>query len=313
LVAQAIARIPHAIENREIRRRREDDVQLSDRAAALEPHGAGVESPLSLAPVVRPVDIDLMRHSLIYGAGRLHRVPTARKRQRILAAALDAGLCAFDVAPAYGNGIGELEVGLALRGRRHHSEINTKFGIPVPEYAGWARHAMALRRLADKATGGSARGYGLRDFSPDALEISLEGSLRRLRTDYVDALFIHEPLAPIPAPQLAGLVERAEQMKRRGKIRAFGVAGPLESVTRCPVSEGIDVVQTRWPDVSAASRWAPGKPLIAYGTYGAYRESGSGAGFEAFVHDLLAAHDSSRAIVSSHAIETVRRFGEITA
>jgi hypothetical protein len=81
----------------------------------------------------------------------------------------------------------------------------------------------------------------------------------------------------------------------------------------CPSTEGIDVVQTRWADVSEASRWAPGRPLIAYGAYGAYRESGRRIDFETFLRGLLAAHDRTRVIVSSHRIEIVRRFGEISA
>jgi aryl-alcohol dehydrogenase-like predicted oxidoreductase len=252
-----------------------------------------------------------MTSRLIFGGGRLHRVASSSRRQRILSEAQDAGLVAFDVAPAYGNGIVELELGSALRGRRVHRVIHTKFGIPVPMYPAWTRHVFWLRRLADRLSGGSARGFRERVFGVEALTTSLEGSLRRLQTDYVDALFIHEPLAPLDPSAFEAMIERAERLKHEGKIRAFGVAGPLASVTRSPSPRGLDIVQTRWGDVEEAESWGGGRPVIAYGAYDAYRNSGAADTFETFVARRLAPTPQLRVIVTSNDPARVRAFGRI--
>ena len=52
---------------------------------------------------------------LLFGVGSLHHLPFRSQRLRILRQALDLGFRHFDVAPAYGNGLNELELGLALQ------------------------------------------------------------------------------------------------------------------------------------------------------------------------------------------------------
>jgi aryl-alcohol dehydrogenase-like predicted oxidoreductase len=81
--------------------------------------------------------------------------------------ALDLGVNFFDTAPNYGKGTSELRLGNALKGKdRSKIVINTKFG-----------HTNT----------------GALNFEADYIRESLEGSLKRLRTDYVDSLIIHNP------------------------------------------------------------------------------------------------------------------------
>jgi len=248
-----------------------------------------------------------MQPRLIFGTASLHRLATSRQRHRAIAAAYDAGIGSFDLAPAYGNGIDELEVGIALKGKREHIELNTKYGIPLGTYGGRWRHAFAPRRLLDVLTRQSAMAYRRRDFSPQALEKSLGESLIRLRTDHVDCLFLHEPIAALSSNQLDDIVGCGLTMKARGRIKALGVAGPSSSLAFCPGLDRFDVVQTRCEDLDPASRRAPDKPFVLYGVHAAYRASGEDD-FPAFVRRLLASRQGTRVIVTSRHVETIGSF-----
>jgi hypothetical protein len=59
----------------------------------------------------------------------LFRLHSARERATVLAAAYDAGIRHFDVAPLYGLGQAEIELGQFLRGRRDTVTVTTKFGL----------------------------------------------------------------------------------------------------------------------------------------------------------------------------------------
>lgn len=252
-----------------------------------------------------------MQHQLIFGTGSLHRLATPPQRQRAIAAAHDAGITAFDLAPAYGNGVDEVEVGIALRGKRNDFELNTKYGIPIAIYGAMSRHVFAPRRLVDRLTGQSARAYRWRDFSPRELVRSLDESLGRLRTDHVDCLFVHEPISRLSSMQIDDIVECGRKMKAEGKIRTLGVAGPLSSLVLCPSLDGFDVVQTRCADLPGLSLTVNDKPFILYGVHAAYRAA-HGTDFRQFVKRVLAMREGTRVIVTSRRVETIGSFREIT-
>lgn len=112
--------------------------------------------------------------------------------------AIEAGINFFDTSPNYGLGTSELRLGKALQGfDRSKLVINTKFG-----------HTAS----------------GKANFNANYIRESLEGSLQRLQTDYVDSLIIHNP----PKEYLDGNqnphYEILEQLKEEGKIRAYGAS-----------------------------------------------------------------------------------------
>ena len=112
--------------------------------------------------------------------------------------ALDQGINFFDTAPNYGYGTSETRLGDALKKTdRSRIVINTKFG-----------------RTDD----------GEINFSAEYIRTSLEASLRRLQTDYVDSLIIHNP----PFDHLDGNhnahYETLERIMEEGKIRAYGAS-----------------------------------------------------------------------------------------
>ncbi len=112
--------------------------------------------------------------------------------------ALGQGVNFFDTAPNYGKGTSELRLGKALKGQdRSKIVINTKFG-----------HTDT----------------GELNFEADNIRKSLEGSLKRLQTDYVDSLIIHNP----PIEYLNGNdnphYELLEKLIEEGKIKAYGAS-----------------------------------------------------------------------------------------
>lgn len=249
--------------------------------------------------------------SVIYGVGKLHHLQMVRERQKVIQAAFDLGFRAFDVAPAYGNGINEVEVGIALRGKRGACEINTKFGIPIEIYGSWARHFFSARRLMDKVTGHSALAYQHRNFSAKELEASLDQSLGRLRTDYVDTFFVHEPISRMTPNQVDEIFESGERMKKKGKIKAIGIAGPIESIRHCPSVGMFDVVQMPFSDFKNFGKLISSKNVILYGAYQAYRAESCIDSFSQFVKNSIASHPGVRVIVSSISTRTIGTFREM--
>ena len=123
---------------------------------------------------------------------------TDKEATSLVHEALDAGVNFFDTAPNYGNGSSELRLGKALRGTdRSRIVINTKFGHTVT---------------------------GNTDYSADHIIESLEGSLTRLQTDYVESLIIHNPPMACLDGNHNAHYEILERLKAQGRIKAYGAS-----------------------------------------------------------------------------------------
>lgn len=162
-----------------------------------------------------------------FGTASLHHALRRRDRQAILGAALDAGFTHFDTARLYGEGMAERELGRFSMGRRERLTIATKLGIPaVPLF-----EALPPLLYGQRALSGVGRrllpglwGRRRRDLSTAGAEDSLVRSLRALRTDWVDALFLHEPAAG-EAPAIERLADWLLRQKMAGRVRYLGLAG----------------------------------------------------------------------------------------
>lgn len=110
----------------------------------------------------------------------------------------DLGINLIDTAEIYGDGEGERRIGSAIRGDRDRWIVSSKFG---------------LRR--------GTKGERIINPHPDTIRNSLEGSLRRLNTDYIDIYLYH---APPQTESIPAAKEILETLKQEGKIRFYGIS-----------------------------------------------------------------------------------------
>lgn len=167
-----------------------------------------------------------------FGLSGLHHLVRSRNRQNLLSSAFDHGINYFDASPYYGHGLAERELGVFASSRRGRILIATKVGIqsdpwlnrfPTLMYSRLAVNA-ALRRLTRRKSFFIERTYDYRGISTIA---SVDRSLRALRTDHVDILYLHEPtLDRLTEPER--LFDTLLGLQAQGKIRYFGLAGSAQ-------------------------------------------------------------------------------------
>ncbi len=117
--------------------------------------------------------------------------------RRALRRAFESGINFFDTADFYGFGHSETVLGNALRDVRSDVVIATKAGM--------------------------LSAVGAQDFSPEHLLRSLEQSLARLGTDYIDLFQLHSP--PIDLLQRDDrCVATLDRLRREGRIREYGIS-----------------------------------------------------------------------------------------
>jgi aryl-alcohol dehydrogenase-like predicted oxidoreductase len=176
----------------------------------------------------------------------------ARSNARLLRIAFDRGVRHFDTAPLYGHGTSEEVVGAAFRGDRHKVIIATKVGIPHGDLS-YGRQffrlaASPIRRWAPRLSKFAARRiYSTlphTDFSVSSVQQSLEKSLAKLKTDYVDILILHEVRRDDISDEL---LRKLQSFVQEGKIRRIGIGTSVESMQGI-ASAGLefDVYQRYW-------------------------------------------------------------------
>jgi aryl-alcohol dehydrogenase-like predicted oxidoreductase len=151
--------------------------------------------------------------------------------------AFDLGVTLFDAADTYGNGLSEELIAKAFPNQRDEIVIATKVGYDFVHY-------------------GEARGRGQReipqDFSPEAITRATDAALKRLNTDRIDLLQLHN----IRMEQIYddALWKTLEKLKSSGKVRYYGIAlGPaigwlLIRVTHSSgMLEGKYTAETKFP------------------------------------------------------------------
>ena len=184
-----------------------------------------------------------------------------RDALRLVQSALDMGVRVLDTANVYGQGDSERVIGRALKGRRDDAFVVTKCGmsfsprmrllLPLkPLLRPLLRPLLARRNEAGGAVAGVAtaqRAAALRySFAPAALTDSLEGSLRRLGLEEVDALLLHSPdAAALADPSVAATLA---QLKHAGRVRHFGVScDDADSLHAALAIPGLTMLQLPWP------------------------------------------------------------------
>lgn len=128
--------------------------------------------------------------------------------------ARDLGVTFFDTADSYGFGRSESLLGIVLSRHRKDVVIATKVGVV-------------------RTSTGDLR----KDFSKQHIYHAVDGSLKRLRSDYIDVYQMHNPT--IDDLQRGEIQEVMEQLQDDGKIRFWGV-----SIST--VQEGLEIVRRGW-------------------------------------------------------------------
>ncbi|WP_455230097.1 aldo/keto reductase [Geopseudomonas aromaticivorans] len=127
------------------------------------------------------------------------RIPDDHAAAALLAQARALGINLLDTAPAYG--VSEQRLGPLLRGQRQDWVICSKVGEEFED------------------------GASRFDFSATHTRFSVERSLRRLETDYLDLVLVHSDGNDLAVLEQTEVYATLAQLKREGLIRAFGFSG----------------------------------------------------------------------------------------
>ncbi|EAG3842620.1 aldo/keto reductase [Listeria monocytogenes] len=151
-----------------------------------------------------------------------HRGPAKNRNEMIevVRAAMDSGITMFDTAEVYGPYTNEELVGEALSGKRNHVQIATKGGFKID----------GLNNEVDSR--------------PESLKAAVEGSLKRLKTDYIDLYYIHRIDPSIPIEEVAGTIK---QLKQEGKILHWGLSeASAKTIRRAHKVEPLATVESEY-------------------------------------------------------------------
>ena len=142
----------------------------------------------------------------------------------LIRAAHDRGITFFDTAEAYGPFANEDLVGEALAPIRDSVVIATKFGFDINPQTG------------ERGSGTNSR--------PEHIRAAVEGSLRRLRTGYIDLLFQHRVDPDVPIEDVAGAVK---DLIAQGKVRHFGLSeAGVQTIRRAHAVQSVTAVQSEY-------------------------------------------------------------------
>lgn len=180
---------------------------------------------------VSAVGLGCMGMSHAYGA------PADKKEMTgLLAQAVDMGYTFFDTAEVYGTPENPYDneelLGAALAPFRDKIVLATKFGI----------HFDMTSAQINKPL--------VPDSRPETIRASVEGSLKRLRTDHIDLYYQHRADPAVPVEEVAGVMSR---LIEEGKILHWGLSEATEETIRrahavCPLT----AIQNRY---SMMARW----------------------------------------------------------
>jgi aryl-alcohol dehydrogenase-like predicted oxidoreductase len=140
--------------------------------------------------------------------------------------AIELGCNFLDTAEGYGPFKNEELIGKAIAGRRDKVIVATKFG---------------MLRVAPTHDNPSGR---VLDGSPANVRRSIEGSLRRLGTDYVDLYYLHRVDPKTPIEDTVGAMA---ELVKEGKVRHLGLSeASAETIRRAHAVHPLAALQSEW-------------------------------------------------------------------
>lgn len=151
--------------------------------------------------------------------------PAADKKEMIslIRTAVEKGITFFDTAEVYGPFINEELVGEALEPFRDKVVIATKFGFNIDD-------------VTKQSNGLNSR--------PENIKKAVEGSLKRLRTDYIDLLYQHRVDKNVPIEDVAGTVK---DLIAQGKVKHFGLSeAGVKTIRRAHAVQPVTALQSEY-------------------------------------------------------------------
>src|SRR5712691_8344633 len=138
----------------------------------------------------------------------------------LIRTAVERGVTFFDTAEIYGPFTNEELVGEALAPLRAQVVIATKFGIKIEN------------------------GQQAQDSRPERIKQSVEGSLKRLRTDVIDLYYQHRVDPNVPIEDVAGTVK---ELIAQGKVKHFGMSeAGVQTIRRAHAVQQVTAVQSEY-------------------------------------------------------------------
>ena len=165
---------------------------------------------------VSALGLGCMGMSMAYG-----QPPDRKEMISLIRSAVERGVTFFDTAEIYGPFVNEELVGEALAPLRDRVIIATKFGIGLDENK-----------------------QQVQDSRPERIRESVEGSLKRLRTDYIDLYYQHRVDPNVPIEDVAGTVK---ELIKEGKVKHFGMSeAGLKTIRRAHAVQPVTAVQSEY-------------------------------------------------------------------
>jgi aryl-alcohol dehydrogenase-like predicted oxidoreductase len=168
---------------------------------------------------VTAIGLGCMNLSHAYGTP-----PSSEQGERVLLAALDAGVTLFDTAALYGFGANETLVGNVLTKHRNRFTLASKGGMAGVKFDD------GLKRVIDGR--------------PETIRRNCEDSLRRLRTEVIDLYYLHRWDKKVPIEDSVGAMS---DLVRAGKVRSIGLSEVSgATIRKAHAVHPISAVQTEY-------------------------------------------------------------------
>ena len=168
---------------------------------------------------VSAIGLGCMNLSHAYGVP-----PTPEDGERILLAALDAGVTLFDTAALYGFGANEKLVGKVMKPHRSKFTLASKGGLAGVQFDDGVKRVI--------------------DGRPEAIRRDCENSLRNLQTDVIDLYYLHRWDKKVPIEDSVGAMS---DLVRAGKVRTLGLSEvSAATIRKAHAVHPIAAVQTEY-------------------------------------------------------------------
>jgi aryl-alcohol dehydrogenase-like predicted oxidoreductase len=194
---------------------------------------------------------DRLTSALGLGCSRLGSILglSGSEASRLIGSALERGINFFDTADIYGQGESERILGTHLR--KNQAIIATKIGQrfpPIYRALNALKRPLAPLLRASKSASRVVRVSRAKplmlDFRPSYLNAAVEKSLKRLRRDAIDLLFLHNP--EIEQATASETLDFLVELKREGKVGLIGISTDDQQVLMAALADRrVDAVQCR--------------------------------------------------------------------